>query len=146
MLNVNIRGTFLAINAAVPLMKACGGGKIVNISSVAALTGISGYSIYCATKAAISMLTRSLAIDLAPHDININAIAPGNTATPMNEDIRTDPKLASVLETMKASTPSKHVYSQPEDMAELVHYLISPAARAMHGSTLLIDEGLSAGL
>lgn len=146
MIAVNLRGTFLTINAAVPYMKKTGGGKIVNIASVAAVTGIANYSVYCATKAAIAMLTRSLAIELAPFDININAIAPGNTATPMNEDIRTDPALAPVLDAMKRATPSKHVYSDAADMAELVWYLVSPAARPMHGSTLLIDEGLSAGL
>jgi 3-oxoacyl-[acyl-carrier protein] reductase len=146
MIDVNLRGTILTINAAVPLLKARGGGKIVNIASTAAVLGIRNYSVYCATKAAISMLTRSLALDLASFGININAIAPGNTATPMNEDIRTDPGLASVLETMKLATPSKRVYSDPEEMAELVWYLAGPAARAMHGSTVLIDEGLAAGI
>ena len=146
MLEVNLRGTMLTVNAVVPHLKRAGGGKIINISSVAAFTGIGSYSVYCATKAAVKMLTRSLAIELAPHDININAIAPGNTATPMNEDIRTDPAFAPVLATMKAATPSRRIYSDPDEMAELAFYLASPAARAMHGSTVLIDEGLSAGL
>jgi 3-oxoacyl-[acyl-carrier protein] reductase len=146
MIDVNLRGTFHTINAAVPYMKKSGGGKIVNIASVAAVMGLSNYAVYCATKAAVSMMTRALAIDLAPHDININAIAPGNTATPMNEDIRFDPALADVLESITRKTPSRHIYSQPEDMAELAWYLTTPAARPMHGSTLLIDEGFSAGI
>jgi NAD(P)-dependent dehydrogenase (short-subunit alcohol dehydrogenase family) len=146
MIGVNLRGTILTINAAVPLLKERGGGKIVNIASVAAVLGIRNYSVYCATKSAVSMLTRSLALELAAFNINVNAIAPGNTATPMNEDIRTNPAFSAVLEGMKQATPSNTVYSSPEEMAELAWYLCSPPARAMHGSTLVIDEGLAAGI
>jgi NAD(P)-dependent dehydrogenase (short-subunit alcohol dehydrogenase family) len=91
-------------------------------------------------------MTRALAIELAPHGINVNAIAPGNTATPMNEDIRTKPELASFLNAMAARTPSGQTYSSIEDMAGLVAFLVSGEARAMHGATVLMDEGFSAGL
>ena len=92
------------------------------------------------------MLTRALAIELAPFDINVNAIAPGNTETPINEDIRTRPELAEFLQAITDKTPSNRTYSSPEDMANLVSFLVSGQARAMHGSTVLIDEGFSAGL
>jgi NAD(P)-dependent dehydrogenase (short-subunit alcohol dehydrogenase family) len=146
MVDINLKGAFVAINACVPEMKARRFGKIVSIASVAAVMGLPMYSLYCATKAGVSLMTRALACELAPFGINVNAIAPGNTATSMNESIRTDPKFRSLLETMSARTPSGRTYSTPEEMADLVAYLVSDRARAMHGTTVLIDEGFSAGL
>lgn len=145
-IDINLKGPFNAINAAAPHMKAQGHGKIVNIASVAALMGVTGYSLYCATKAGVSMMTRALALELAPAGININAIAPGNTATPINQNIRTDPAFKPMLDAMTARTPSGTVYSDPDDIANLALYLLSDEARAMHGSTILIDEGFSAGM
>ena len=121
-------------------------GKIINIASVAGVMGIGGYAMYCATKAGIVMLTRALACELAPHGININAIAPGNTATPMNADIRTDAAFEPMLQAMAARTPSGRVYSTPVEMAAMAAFLAGDDARAMHGSTVLMDEGFSAGL
>ena len=145
-LDINLRGTFTAIDAVVPVMKACRSGKIVNIASVAGVMGFGGYSMYCATKAGIVMLTRALACELAPHGINVNAIAPGNTATPMNLDIRTDAGFKPRLDAMTARTPSGRVYSDPAEMAAMVAFLASDEARPMHGTTVLMDEGFAAGL
>jgi 3-oxoacyl-[acyl-carrier protein] reductase len=108
--------------------------------------GFGGYSMYCATKAGIVMLTRALACELAPHGINVNAIAPGNTATPMNLDIRTDAAFKPMLDAMTARTPSGRVYSDPTEMAAMVAFLASDEARPMHGTTVLMDEGFAAGL
>jgi NAD(P)-dependent dehydrogenase (short-subunit alcohol dehydrogenase family) len=146
MIDINLKGVFFSVNACVPAMKAKRSGKIVSISSVAAVLGLSTYSLYCATKAGVAMMTRALSCELAPFGINVNAIAPGNTATPMNENIRTDPSYKPMLDAMAARTPSGRVYSPPEEMAELVAYLVSDNARAMHGSTVVIDEGFSAGM
>lgn len=146
MLDINLRGTFLTVGAVAPHMKAARSGKIINISSVAGYMGLTGYALYCATKAGIAAMTRALALELAPHGINVNAIAPGNTETPMNEDIRTDPALKPFLDAMAARTPSGRTYSKPEDMAALAAFLASDEARAMHGSTVLADEGFSAGV
>lgn len=146
LLDINIKGVWNGVNAVVPVMKESGGGKIVNISSVAAYAGIGEFALYCASKAAITMMTRSLACDLAPYDININAVAPGNTETPMNESFRTDPANAEYIAAMEKATPSNTTFSKPEEIADLALYLASDAARAMHGSTVLIDEGISAGL
>jgi NAD(P)-dependent dehydrogenase (short-subunit alcohol dehydrogenase family) len=83
--------------------------------------------------------------ELAPFGININAIGPGNTATPLNEYIRHDPAYKSVLDEIVASTPSGQAYSSPEDIAQIALFLVSDVARAMHGSFVLADEGYSAG-
>lgn len=145
-IDINLKGPFHAISAVTPHMQTGGGGKIVSIASVAALMGIGTYSLYCATKSGVSLMTRALAIELAPHNINVNAIAPGNTATPMNADIRTEAAFEPLLQAMAARTPSGRVYSDPDDIAGLALFLLSDDARAMHGSTVLIDEGFSAGM
>lgn len=145
-IDINVKGTFHCIDAVVPGMKEQGGGHIVCLSSGADRTGVTAFSTYCASKAAVTMLVRTLALELAGHDININSIAPGNTATPMNEGMRTDPAQRSVLESLGAATPSRRKFSEPDDIAELALFLVSPAARAMHGSSVLIDEGLGAGI
>ncbi len=146
MIDINLKGTIFSIAAFTPSMSEKRFGKVVNISSCAGMMGIRTYSVYCATKAAITMLTRSLALELAPLGINVNAIAPGNTATPINEDIRTQPELASFLNAIAERTPSPRTYSSPEDIANLAVFLVSDHAKAMHGSTVLIDEGFTAGM
>ena len=146
MIDTNLKGTFNVIQAVVPAMKAAGGGKILNFSSVASAIGFKGFSIYCASKAAITMLTRVLGAELAPFDINVNAIAPGNTETPMNEGMRGDPSQAEVLAAMERMTPSNRTFSRPEEIAAVALFLLSDAARPIHGTTLLADEGISAAL
>jgi 3-oxoacyl-[acyl-carrier protein] reductase len=146
MIDINLKGTFLAIDAVVPLMKGQGGGVIVNIASVAGVAGIGTYGVYCATKAGVIMLTRTLAQELGPHGIRVNAVAPGNTETPMNEAIRTQPQHKAMLDAMAARTPSGRTYSPPEEMAGMIAFLASEEARSMHGSTVLMDEGISAGI
>ena len=142
----NLTGTFTMVDAVVPSMKLRRSGAIINVASVAGFMGIGGYSVYCATKAGIVMMTRALACELAPLGIRVNAIAPGNTATPMNEDIRTRPEYRSMLEAMSQRTPSGRTYSTPEEMAAMVAFLASEEARPMHGTTVLMDEGFSAGM
>lgn len=146
MVDINLKGTFLMIDAVAPHMRARRYGKIVNLSSICATMGFKGYAVYCATKAAIVMLTKTLALELAGDNVNVNAIAPGNTASPMNADIRTKPELRAFHDEIAARTPSGQAYSSPDDMAETALFLASDASRAMHGSTLLMDEGFSAGM
>ncbi|ALX16863.1 short-chain dehydrogenase [Burkholderia cepacia JBK9] len=143
--DINVKGTWNAISAVVPEMKRNQYGKIVNIASVCGVMGFGSFAAYCATKAAVIMLTKTLVFELAPHGININAIGPGNTATPINEYIRKDPEYASVLKEIVDQTPSGNAYSSPEDIAQIALFLVSDAARAMHGSFVLADEGYSAG-
>lgn len=144
MVDINIKGTWNMLDAAVEPLKANGGGKVLNFSSCAGVQGIKSFAIYCATKAAISMMTRVVGAELAPFNINVNAIAPGNTATPMNEAVRTDPAMAEAYAAMEQLTPSNTTFSDAEDIAHAAIYLLSDAARPMYGSSLLIDEGISA--
>jgi NAD(P)-dependent dehydrogenase (short-subunit alcohol dehydrogenase family) len=146
MIDINLKGTFNVINASAPAMRKAGHGKIINLASVAAVMGVREQSLYCATKAAIAQMTRALARELAPFNINVNAIAPGNTATPMNERVRTDASFSEQLAAMKAATPSPSTYSDPADIASTAVFLASEDSRPMHGSLLLADEGISTGL
>jgi len=146
MVGVNLKGAWNLINAVAPGMKERKYGRIVNIASVAGVMGIGNYAVYCATKAGLIMMTRALANELAPDGVGVNCVAPGNTATPMNEDIRTKPELKPFLDAMTARTPSGRTYSSAEDIVNVVAFLASDESRAMHGSCVLADEGFSAGI
>lgn len=146
MIDINLKGTFNVINAIAPAMQKAGQGKIINFASVAAVLGVRERSLYCGTKAAVAQMTRALARELAPFNVNINAIAPGNTATPMNEKVRMDSAYAQQLAGMKAATPSQRTYSDPDDIAAVALFLASDESRAMHGAVLIADEGISTGL
>jgi 3-oxoacyl-[acyl-carrier protein] reductase len=146
LMEINVKGTYFAINAVAPGMKARRRGHIVNITSIAAVWGIAGYSLYCASKAAVAMLTRTMSRELAPYDVHINAIAPGNTATPLNEHLRTLPEHRDYLAGMEALTPSNRSFSPPEEMAAICAFLVSEDGRAFHGAQLLADEGITTGV
>lgn len=143
MIDINVSGLWNAISATVPAMQRRGGGRIVNLASVAAFVGIKGFALYCASKAAVAMMTRALAAELAPDNIAVNAVAPGNTATPMNAGVRADPAMA---EGMRQMTPSGIAFSDVADIAGIVLFLLSERARPVHGAVWLADEGISAAI
>ena len=145
-MDINVKGTFFSVNALVPHMKARGSGRIINVSSIGGLGGIATHSVYCASKAGVITLTKALAAELAPYGINVNAIAPGHTATPGNEHLRTDPAYAAQIETIAARTPSGRAWSEPDDMARAAVFLACDDSRAMHGAVMVVDEGYTAGI
>lgn len=145
MIDINIKGSWNCMQAVVPSMKKRG-GRILNFASVAGTIGVKTFALYCASKSAIVMMTRVAAADLAPFGINVNAVAPGNTETPMNEPMRNDPAMKEMLAGMKSMTPSGVTFSKPDDIAAIALFVLSDAARAMHGATVLADEGISAAI
>jgi len=146
MMDINVKGMFFCIHAVAPDMITQGGGCIINISSVCGVMALGTYSAYCAAKAGVNFMTRALSQELAPHGIAVNAILPGNTATPMNEDIRTEPEFKTLLDGMAAATPSGRTYSEAIDMARAALFLASGEGRAMHGALMVMDEGFSLGM
>jgi len=139
MISVDLRGTFLVTLYTVQKMMESGGGRIVNITSVHQLIPKPNFAPYCAAKAAVGMLTKTLGVDLAPHKININAIAPGAIATPMNKDVLDNPdKLKRVLSQVPWGRMGK-----PEEIASMAVYLASDAADYITGATFVIDGGLT---
>ncbi|MBO6782789.1 MAG: SDR family oxidoreductase [Alphaproteobacteria bacterium] len=145
MADANLKGVFFMCNAVAPHMIEAGGGRIVNLGSAAGVAGRSNYIVYSAVKAGVINMTRSLAAALAPHNINVNCLAPGNTATPMNENVRTEPEYEEIYETIKKNTLSNRPFADPREMAGAIMFLCSQDANAAHGTLLLMDEGLSAG-
>jgi NAD(P)-dependent dehydrogenase (short-subunit alcohol dehydrogenase family) len=147
MVDINLKGTWNIINAVTPHMRERKRGNIINISSVAGVVALPAYALYCGTKAAVVAMTKAMALELSRDGIHVNTIAPGNTASPMNVDIRNDPELAPVLEFMQSRTPSGKTYSEPEDMANVALFLASPRTGAsIYGSVIVADEGFAAGV
>jgi len=138
---VNLKGTFFVTQAVARLMIAEGYGRIVNLSSQAGFAALPGESVYCMTKAAISHLTKCLAVEWGTHGITVNAVAPTFIDTPGTSSALSDPAFrADVVERIAAL----HTIGDPVDVAGAVVYLVSPAARLVTGHTLLVDGGWTA--
>jgi 3-oxoacyl-[acyl-carrier protein] reductase len=140
-----LKGAFFMSNAVGPQMRDRGTGKIVNFGSAAGIQGRSAYIVYGAAKAAVMQMTKSLACALAPHGINVNCIAPGNTATPMNENVRTEDAYAATREIIAERALSGRPFSDPKEIAAMALFLVSDAAKPMHGETVVMDEGAGLG-
>ncbi|MFI8569636.1 SDR family NAD(P)-dependent oxidoreductase [Rhodococcus sp. NPDC078407] len=136
MLAVNIRAPHVLVGALATAMAVRGSGCIVNIGSWMATMGSPFAAMYSATKAADEQLTRSWAAEFGPRGVRVNALAPGATLTPGNEDAR------QVLDAMTAGTPAGTVLS-PQDIADGVLFLVSDRATMVHGTTLFVDGGIS---
>ena len=139
-MNVNARGTFLTCRALLPAMQAAGSGCIVNIASTAGLSGGHTRAAYNASKGAVVMFTRSLAIDWGPRGVRVNCVCPGLIDTPMADWIRLDEIRLAAFE---RSVPAGRI-GTPDDVADAVAYLASDGASYMHGSTLVVDGGVTA--
>jgi NAD(P)-dependent dehydrogenase (short-subunit alcohol dehydrogenase family) len=138
---VNLRGTFFASQAAGRQMIRQGGGRIVSLGSQAGFAALPGESVYCMTKAAISHLTKCLAVEWGRHGINVNAVAPTFIATPGTEEALADPGFrADVVERIAAL----HRIGTPSDVTGAVLFLASPAASLVTGETILVDGGWTA--
>lgn len=140
-LAVNLKGTFFASQAAGRVMIRQKSGRIINLSSQAGFAALPGESVYCMTKAAISHLTKCLAIEWGKHNISVNAVAPTFISTPGTDAALADPAFRSdVLERIAGV----HRIGMPMDVAGAVVFLASPAASLVTGHTLLIDGGWTA--
>jgi NAD(P)-dependent dehydrogenase (short-subunit alcohol dehydrogenase family) len=140
-LAVNLKGTFFACQAAGRVMVRQRHGRIINLSSQAGFVALPGESVYCMTKAAISHLTKCLAVEWGTHDITVNAVAPTFIATPGTEPALADPRFRTdVLDRIAGL----HRIGRPMDVAGAVVFLASPAAALVTGHTLLIDGGWTA--
>jgi NAD(P)-dependent dehydrogenase (short-subunit alcohol dehydrogenase family) len=140
-LAVNLKGTFFVSQAAGRVMIRQGFGRIVNLSSQAGFVALPGESVYCMTKAAISHLTKCLAVEWGKYDITVNAVAPTFIVTPGTAAALEDPAMrADILERIAGL----HRVGQPMDVAGAVVFLASPAASLITGHTILIDGGWTA--
>jgi NAD(P)-dependent dehydrogenase (short-subunit alcohol dehydrogenase family) len=137
---VNVKGYFHTVRSCVPRMKRRGGGAVVNIASVAGLAPHSGLGVYGISKAAVLMLTKTLAAELAP-DIRVNAIAPGLIETRFSEALWSpEENRARAL----AAIPQRRI-GRPDDLVGAALYLASDASRFTTGSVLVVDGGQLTG-
>jgi NAD(P)-dependent dehydrogenase (short-subunit alcohol dehydrogenase family) len=139
-MNVNVTGTWLSCRAVVPAMKRAGGGRIVNLSSAIGLVGVVNRTPYASSKGAIVQMTRTLGVELAPHNILANAICPGPFLTPMNIPIaNTEDGNKFIV----GATALKR-WARLEEIQGAAIFLASPASSYMTGSMLVVDGGWTA--
>ncbi|MFC1869286.1 SDR family NAD(P)-dependent oxidoreductase [Thermodesulfobacteriota bacterium] len=140
--DVNVRGTMIACKQVARVMKDKKQGNIINMSSVRGIRGYTGgNSAYCATKGAVELITKALALEWAPYNIHVNALGPSLVITPGTIHIQQNPALA---EKYKANVPLGRI-GMPEDIAGACIFLASEASAFITGQTIYIDGGLTAG-
>lgn len=136
MLAVTLNGAFYCARLAVPYMRQAGWGRIVHLSSLRALTGSAHGPHYAAAKAGLIGLTKSLALELAPYNITVNAVAPGYTDTEMNRK-----SLAEKGDQIRSSIPLKRI-ARPDEIASVIAFLCSEAASYITGETINANGGI----
>ena len=139
-LAVNLTGVWHAMRAAIAPMLEHGGGAIVNVASIYGIVGSAANAAYTASKHGVVGLTRSAALQYAPHSIRINAVCPGHSHTPMTAPLLRDPDW---LPQRLARYPMRRL-AQPEETAALVRWLCSDAASFVTGQALPVDGGYTA--
>ena len=140
-IDTNFLGSLWTLRAAVPVLKAAGGGVVVNIASVLGHRPLPHTGIYAASKAAIMQMTRSAAIELARDHIRVNALAPGYVMTDLNRDF-----LTSDAGIKLQKRTALHRFASPAELMPALLFLLDPANSYMTGETLTIDGGMSASL
>lgn len=148
-LDVNLKATFFMCSAAIPSLRDTK-GSIVNISSDAGRQGNLNAAAYCASKGGVSLLTKALALDLAPDGVRCNAVSPGDIETPMlkfqaERYGNGDPE--GYYRNLLSKYPQREQarFVQADEVAELVYFLCQPSAKAITGADMPIDQGVSAG-
>lgn len=139
-MSINVTSIFYGQKAVLPIMKENGGGSIINISSIAGLTGGSGAGAYTASKGAVRMLTKATAVDYAKFNIRANSIHPGFIATPMTEKLFADEKYRAWFLSM---TPMPRL-GEAEDIARAVLFLASDDSSYITGAEIPVDGGYTA--
>ncbi len=142
---VNAKSVFLMCRAAIPALRAAGGGSIINLGSGWGLVGGPRAAAYCASKGAVVQLTRAMAIDFGPDRIRVNCLCPGDTDTPMlREEARQLSQDEAAFLAQAARRPLGRI-GTPEEIAQAALFLASDASSYMTGTALVVDGGGLAG-
>lgn len=144
-IDTNLKGVYLACKYAIPEMKRCGGGVIVNTASIGGMMARDKMPAYCASKGGVILLTKQLALDYAPFNIRVNCICPGPVDTPMMQAglwASGDPEKAR--QERERKIPLGRL-AQPEEVAKAVKYLVSDESSFITGAALPVDGGVTAG-
>ena len=136
-MNVNLKGVFFVAQEAARVMKDHGGGKIINIGSLGSYIGLAESSVYCSTKGGVVQLTKTMAIELGPFNIQVNCLAPGYFITPMTQPFYDDPEHRQWIE----SRIPLHQWGTTLDLAGPALFLASAASDYVTGVTIQVDGG-----
>jgi 3-oxoacyl-[acyl-carrier protein] reductase len=136
-MNVDLRGTFLMTQAAIPALKAQGAGAIVNLASTNGLAGERNYAHYNAAKGGVVLLTKTLALELGPAGIRVNCVCPGYIVTESTEAMDSE---EFVNDYIQHKIPLRRT-GTPEEVASVIAFLLSDDASFVHGDAILIDGG-----
>ena len=142
-LDLNLKGTFFLTQACLPEFKRKGRGKVINVTSIWGIGAGPNCPAYCASKGGLENLTRALAVEIGKFNINVNSLAPGNIATPLNAHLR-GPDMGAYIAQMRALTPTGRDFLQPEELTGTAVYLASEDSDFVHGVTVTVDAGWSA--
>ena len=145
--DVLVRGVFLGMKHAIPIMKKQGSGSIINTGSIAAVTAGRGPLIYSVCKAAVVQLSKVTAMSLGANSIRVNAICPGYIATPLSTNTvgRPDEKIEERIQGMEYQQPIPRV-GRPEDIANMALYLASDRSSFITGQAIVVDGGAATGV
>jgi NAD(P)-dependent dehydrogenase (short-subunit alcohol dehydrogenase family) len=140
-MTTNLRSLFFLCQAAAPHLIDQGGGKIINIGSLTSTIGLADVAVYGMTKSAVAQLTKTMAIEWAPHNIQVNCLCPGFFATELTTALWEDPgRREWILDRLPIKRPGR-----PEDLVGMAVYLASHASDYMTGQTIYVDGGFLAG-
>ncbi len=142
-LDLNLKGAFFLVRAALPEFRRRGRGKVINVTSIWGIGAGPNCPAYCASKGGLENLTRALAVEIGRHNINVNSLAPGNIATPLNAHLR-GPEMGDYRKQMQALTPTGRDFLEPEELTGTAVYLASADSDAVHGVTIPVDAGWGA--
>jgi NAD(P)-dependent dehydrogenase (short-subunit alcohol dehydrogenase family) len=138
--DVSVKGAFLCSQAFMPGMMERGWGRIVMLGSIMSFVSIPGRAAYSSAKAALTGMTRALALEGAPHGVTVNCLCPGPFETPMNRVLMNDP---AAYQAFLAKIPLGR-WGRPEELGGAIVFLCSPASAFMTGATLVLDGGWTA--